>query len=62
MADYTLITPDNAATLKVLSQVKRGWISELVWSHMGDMLAIADAAGAAIYMNAMGGEPTVILD
>lgn len=43
------ITAENADGLKQIAQATRGWISEVRWSPNGKALAVAAAAGVALF-------------
>lgn len=51
------ISVDNASSLIELTQVRCGWITQVLWSPDGTTLAIAHAEGVRLYVGQFGGEP-----
>ena len=52
------IAAENLDKLRPMRSVGCGWISQVLWSPTGDMLAVCGGDGIAIYANAFGGAPT----
>ncbi|GAB4331126.1 MAG: hypothetical protein Kow00117_16380 [Phototrophicales bacterium] len=53
-----IIAVENITRLTQLTQVKCGWITQVIWSPNGAALAIASANGVRIYLGQFGGTPT----
>ncbi|PJF29146.1 MAG: hypothetical protein CUN52_09855 [Phototrophicales bacterium] len=55
------ISVDNASNLVELTQVRCGWITQVLWSPDGSTLAIAHAEGVRLYVGQFGGNPKYTL-
>jgi WD40 repeat protein len=53
-----IIAVDNIRKINQLTQVKCGWITQVVWSPDSTTLAVASANGVRIYAGQFGGQPT----
>ncbi len=56
-----VISVDNAKNLVELTQVRCGWITQVLWSPDGTTLAIAHADGVRLYVGQFGGNPKYTL-
>jgi WD40 repeat protein len=54
---FPLITTSNATKLTALASASIGYISELVWSPDGEMLAVAHGGGFGLWTAGFSGEP-----
>jgi WD40 repeat protein len=59
---FTPISPDNAAALAELAQVRCGFITDVAWSPDGDVLALAHGGGIWVWEGGFGGAPTLVLN
>lgn len=59
---YSGITPKNAARLTLLAQTSCGFISRVVWSRDGAILALAHGSGVWLWEGGFGGVPTSKLE
>ena len=56
------ISARNLEKLKPLGSVGFGWISQVLWSPTGNMLAVCGGDGIAVYVDGFGGQPRYRLE
>lgn len=62
MTTFERLTADNSVRLAEVSQTRCGFITDLVWSPDGRVLAVAHGGGVAFWEGGFGGPPTRTLD
>ncbi len=55
-----MLTILNAPTLRPLMEAKRGWISQVVWSPNGKLIAASGAGGVVVYRGSLSAPPVFI--
>src|SRR5687767_442161 len=58
MPAFKPLTNTNAITLRQVTQVRWGYITELAWSPDGQTLAVAHGGGIALWQRSFGAKPT----
>jgi WD40 repeat protein len=57
-----VITTENAHRLTPIGTVRCGWITQVQWSPRGHVMAVGSSSGVHFYINAIGGEPSTLLN